>query len=101
VGLPVPHRRGGVGRGTASALLTLFVLSGMVAGPAIGVLVERHPLRRSWLVLGVAGANALGWALVLAWPGAAAGAGRARPGVEPRWPRFHDRIRVRRTFNRT
>ena len=26
--------------------------------PFIGVMVERHPLRRSWLVLGVVGANA-------------------------------------------
>jgi MFS family permease len=61
----------GVSRGTASALLTLFVLSGMVAGPAIGVLAQRHPLRRSWLVLGVVFANAAGWAAVIAWPGRA------------------------------
>jgi MFS family permease len=61
----------GLERGAASALLTLFVLSGMAAGPVIGVLVERHPLRRSWLVLGVVAANAAGWALVIAWPGRA------------------------------
>src|SRR5690349_10932361 len=61
----------GVSRGTASALLTLFVLTGMAAGPVIGVLVQRHPLRRSWLVLGVISANALGWGLVIAWPGRA------------------------------
>jgi len=61
----------GVSRGTASALLTLFVLTGMAAGPVVGVLVQRHPLRRSWLVLGVIGANALGWGLVIAWPGRA------------------------------
>ena len=61
----------GVSRGTASALLTLFVLTGMAAGPLVGVLVQRHPLRRSWLVLGVIGANALGWGLVIAWPGRA------------------------------
>jgi MFS family permease len=61
----------GVSRATASALLTLFVLTGIVAGPLIGVLVQRHPLRRSWLVLGVISANALGWAAVLAWPGRA------------------------------
>jgi MFS family permease len=61
----------GVSRGTASALLTLFVLTGMAAGPVIGVLVQRHPLRRSWLVLGVIGANAVGWGLVIAWPGRA------------------------------
>jgi MFS family permease len=61
----------GLRRETASTLLTLFVLVGMAAGPLIGMLVQRHPLRRSWLVLGVISANALGWGLVLAWPGRA------------------------------
>jgi MFS family permease len=61
----------GLRRETASTLLTLFVLVGMAAGPLIGMLVQRHPLRRSWLVLGVITANALGWGLVLAWPGRA------------------------------
>lgn len=61
----------GLRRGTASTLLTLYVLAGMAAGPLIGVLVQRHPLRRSWLVLGVVGANALGWGLVLLWAGRA------------------------------
>jgi MFS family permease len=61
----------GLRRTTASTLLTLFVLVGMAAGPLIGMLVQRHPLRRSWLVLGVITANALGWGLVLAWPGRA------------------------------
>jgi MFS family permease len=61
----------GLSRGVASALLTLFVLAGMTAGPLIGVLVQRHPLRRSWLVLGVIGANAIGWAAIIAWPGRA------------------------------
>jgi sugar phosphate permease len=61
----------GLSRATAGALLTLFVLTGMTAAPFLGVLVQRHPLRRSWLVLGVVTANALGWALVIAWPGRA------------------------------
>jgi MFS family permease len=61
----------GLPRATASSLLTLFVLVGMAAGPLIGVLVQRHPMRRSWLVLGVVGLNAAGWGLVLAWPGRA------------------------------
>jgi Flp pilus assembly pilin Flp len=59
----------GLPQETASTLLTLFVLVGMAAGPLIGLLVQRHPLRRSWLVLGVVGANAAGWGLVIAWPG--------------------------------
>ena len=61
----------GVSRSTASTLLTLFVLTGMAAGPVMGMLVQRHPMRRSWLVLGVVTVNAAGWALVLLWPGRA------------------------------
>ena len=61
----------GLSRGTASSMLTLFVIVGMVGGPLLGVLVQRHPLRRSWLVLAVIAANGLGWALVIAWPGRA------------------------------
>ena len=61
----------GLDRETASSLLTLFVLVGMAAGPLIGVLVQRHPLRRSWLVLGIIAINAGAWGLVLAWPGRA------------------------------
>ena len=34
------------------ALLTLFVLCMIGIGPMLGLLTTRHPLRRSWLVLG-------------------------------------------------
>ena len=61
----------GVRASTASALLTVFVLAGMVSGPVLGVLVQRHPFRRSWLVLGIVAVNAAGWTLVIAWPGPA------------------------------
>jgi MFS family permease len=61
----------GVSGTTASALLTLFVVAGMVTGPVIGVLVQRHPFRRSWLVLAIVAVNAAGWTLVLVWPGPA------------------------------
>jgi MFS family permease len=61
----------GLSTGTASALLTVFVLAGMVAAPVFGVLVERHPLRRSWLVLAITGATAAVWAVLLALPGPA------------------------------
>lgn len=61
----------GVRPSTASALLTLYVVAGMVTGPVVGVLVQRHPFRRSWLVLAVIGVNVAGWTLVIAWPGPA------------------------------
>jgi MFS family permease len=50
-----------------------MVLSGMVAGPVIGVLVSRHPLRRSWLVLGIIGSTIAVWTAVLALPTPAPG----------------------------
>jgi MFS family permease len=61
----------GLSPAVAGALFTLFVLSGVAAGPVLGVLVERHPLRRSWLVLGIVAVNAGAWTAVLAWPGRA------------------------------
>lgn len=66
-----PYLVTGEGRSqhTASVLLTVFVLAGMVAAPFIGVLVSRHPMRRSWLVLGVVGGCAAAWTAVLLWPG--------------------------------
>jgi MFS family permease len=70
-GFPYLVQAEGVPVRTASALLALFVLTGVAAGPVAGVLVQRHPLRRSWLVLAVVGANVGGWTLVLLWPGQA------------------------------
>lgn len=61
----------GVRPSTASALLTLFVLAGMASGPVFGVFVQRHPFRRSWLVLAIVGVNVAAWTLVLLWPGPA------------------------------
>ncbi|HEX3004641.1 MAG TPA: MFS transporter [Angustibacter sp.] len=55
----------------ASALLTVFVITGMLAGPVFGTLVARHPLRRSWLVLGTVGFVVSAWTTVLLWPGRA------------------------------
>lgn len=63
----------GVSEAGAGALLTLTVLAGVVAGPVIGVMVQRHPLRRSWLVLGIVFANAAAWTVVLLLPGRAPG----------------------------
>jgi MFS family permease len=70
-GVPFLVAGEGLSRETASALLTTYVLVAMAAGPLIGVLVQRYPLRRSVLVLGVVTANAFAWALVIAWPGRA------------------------------
>ena len=53
-------------RQSAGVLLTVFVLASMACAPFLGVMVERHPLRRSWLVLGIVAVTAAVWAAVLA-----------------------------------
>jgi MFS family permease len=63
----------GLSRQSASALFTLLTVSGMVAGPVIGVLVSRHPLRRSWLVLSIVGSTVTVWTVLLLLPGPAPG----------------------------
>jgi len=52
----------------ASALLTLFVVVGIMAGPLFGEFTARHPLRRSWLVITVILVTAAAWTAVLASP---------------------------------
>jgi Major Facilitator Superfamily len=66
----VPYLVAGQGLtvGAASALLTLFVGVGIVAGPLFGEFTARHPLRRSWLVLLVIGTTASMWTAVLLVP---------------------------------
>lgn len=59
----------GYGPQNASLLLTLMVVTAVIAGPILGVLTARHPMRRSSLVLGIVVAMGLAWAVVLAWPG--------------------------------
>jgi MFS family permease len=54
--------------GQASAVLTLLVVVGILAGPLFGEFAARHPMRRSLLVLSVIGAHALVWAAVLLVP---------------------------------
>ncbi|MBB2942609.1 MFS family permease [Actinoplanes lutulentus] len=70
-GVPFLIAGEGLSRGAASSLLIVFVLTGMASGPVLGMLTQRHPLRRSWLVLGIVAANMGAWALVIAWPGQA------------------------------
>jgi MFS family permease len=69
----VPYLVSGQGLSPAEAggLVTLFVVCAIVIGPVIGVLTGRHPLRRSWLVLGIVAADVAAWSAVLAWPGPA------------------------------
>ena len=56
-------------RQTASGMFTVMVVAGMVAAPVSGVLVARHPLRRSWLVFTIVGATIAVWTVVLLVPG--------------------------------
>jgi MFS family permease len=67
-GVPYLVAGQGLAPGTASALLTLLVGAGLVAGPLFGEFTARHPLRRSWLVLAVIGATAAVWTAVLLVP---------------------------------
>jgi MFS family permease len=67
-GFPFMVRGEGLTRQQAGALLTVFVLAGMAAAPFLGVLVSRHPMRRSWLVLGIIALTAGTWTVLLALP---------------------------------
>jgi MFS family permease len=64
-GVPYLVAGQGMTSGQASAVLTLLVVVGIVAGPLFGEFAARHPMRRSLLVLAVIGAHALVWAAVL------------------------------------
>ena len=62
----------GLSPAMASLIFSVYVIFGMVAGPVIGALSSRHPMRRSRkLVLPVIGIQALVWLVVIAWPGPA------------------------------
>ena len=67
-GVPYLVAGQGMSTGAASAMLTLLVAAGLVAGPLFGEFTARHPLRRSWLVLTVIGTTAVAWTIVLAVP---------------------------------
>lgn len=67
-GFPFLTEAQGLDSHQAGALLTLNVIAAMAAGPVIGTLTGRHPLRRSWMVLAIAGAVATAWAAVLLNP---------------------------------
>ena len=55
------------GRSTAEAgmLLTVLTLTAMTTGPLVGRFTGRHPLRRTWVVLGSCVASLVAWLVVL------------------------------------
>lgn len=55
----------------AGNLFTVFVVAGIIAGPAMGVLTRVFERQRTVLALGIAGFTVLMWAGVLLWPGSA------------------------------
>jgi MFS family permease len=67
-GVPYLVAGQGMTSGQASALLTVLVVVGIVAGPLFGEFAARHPMRRSYLVLAVIVAHALVWTAVLLVP---------------------------------
>lgn len=70
-GVPYLTVAQGLSTSAAGALLSVSVVSAIASGIVIGILTGRHPHRRSWLVLGIIGSNALVWTVVLALPGPA------------------------------
>jgi MFS family permease len=70
-GIPYLVSAQGLTSGQAGGLVTLFVACAILIGPVIGVLTARHPLRRSWLVLGIIAADVAVWTAVLLLPGPA------------------------------
>lgn len=56
----------------SAAILALYVISGMMFGPLLGILSARSPRRRSSvLILPTVAVQAFAWILVIAWPGSA------------------------------
>jgi MFS family permease len=68
-GFPILTAALGYSPATASLLLTLIVVVGVLSGPVLGILTARYPLRRSNLVLLIVTMLAVVWTAVLAWPG--------------------------------
>ncbi|MGA1836989.1 MFS transporter [Herbiconiux sp. 11R-BC] len=59
----------GFDQAKASLFLVVIVVSGLIAGPILGVLTARFPLRRSNLVLSIVALLGVVWTAVLLWPG--------------------------------
>jgi MFS family permease len=67
-GFPFLVRGEGLTSGAAGTLLMVMTAWIMISGPVLGSLVARYPYYRSWMVLGIVAAMAVGWAAVLARP---------------------------------
>ena len=70
-GVPYLISAQGLSVATAGTLMTVFVICTIAIGPVIGVLTMRHPMRRSWMLLGIIAANVTVWTAVLLQPGPA------------------------------
>ena len=55
----------------ASGVMTVLVIAGIVSGPVIGALTQRHPLRRSTLVLLIIATILVPLIALVLWPGPA------------------------------
>ncbi|MBV9513261.1 MAG: MFS transporter [Mycobacteriaceae bacterium] len=67
-GVPYLTAAQGVSTATAGVLLSLSVLTAILAGIVIGIVTARYPMRRSWVVLGIIASNAAIWTAVLILP---------------------------------
>lgn len=70
-GFPFLTAGEGVSPGSASGLIAVVVVAGIVVGPLFGLLAGRAPRRRVELVVAAAVLQLVAWTVVLAWPGAA------------------------------
>jgi sugar phosphate permease len=67
-GVPYLTTAQGVSTEVAGALLSISVITAILAGIVIGLLTARYPMRRSRMVLIIIVSNALIWTIVLALP---------------------------------
>ena len=70
-GFPFLTKGQGLSEGAASTLLSLMVVTIVLASPVMGVYTARFPHRRSVAVMAVIGAVIALWTAVIAWPGRA------------------------------
>ncbi len=61
----------GLSRPAASVVMTVLVVVSIIGGPLIGTLTQRHPLRRSTLVLLICAAIVVPLVALVLWPGPA------------------------------